>query len=192
MKLCDKEVLSVLDVLISARAPCSVTWIFLQKITFLSAQHFSKHFFVAFSKKDSQLAKIPIFKSSLHIRRLLSPLNMRIGISSVQVSSACSTSFRVPTTTCAHGNTCAGTRWFPAKGLTAAHRSSQGTRSRRSMATLAGIKAVETYDGKFDLTKESEGTLKALLTSEVFCKQAGAFVLHSLSLFTRELCSLTS
>ncbi|CAL8463244.1 g2778 [Coccomyxa elongata] len=35
----------------------------------------------------------------------------------------------------------------------------------------ARIKAVDTYDGKFDLTKEAEGTLTALLSSEVFCKQ---------------------
>ncbi|BDA44531.1 hypothetical protein COCOBI_06-0070 [Coccomyxa sp. Obi] len=97
---------------------------------------------------------------------------MRIGITSGQLSSACSTSSRIPTAYCAHGNACAGAlTWSSAKRLTAAHTRSQGTRSRRPITTLAGIKAVDTYDGKFDLTKESEGTLTALLSSEVFCKQ---------------------
>lgn len=117
---------------------------------------------------------------------------MRIGVSSVQVSSACSTSSRVPITYCAHGIACAGTlRWSPAERLAAAHTRCQGTRSRRPTATFAGIKAVDTYDGKFDLTKESEGTLTALLSSEVFCKQAGFLVLHCF-LSPRQLCSLTS
>ena len=62
---------------------------------------------------------------------------------------------------------------------TAAFTRTQPTRQRMSVSTFAGIKAVETYDGKFDLTKESVDTLRALLGSEVFCKQARLLALHA-------------
>lgn len=60
----------------------------------------------------------------------------------------------------------------------AASARSYPTRQRTSVGVFAGIKAVETYDGKFDLTKESDDTLRALLGSEVFCKQARLCKLH--------------
>lgn len=42
---------------------------------------------------------------------------------------------------------------------------------RHSLSTIAGIKLIESYDGKFELARDSEDALKQLLGSPTFAKQ---------------------
>ncbi|CAK0785631.1 hypothetical protein CVIRNUC_008842 [Coccomyxa viridis] len=42
---------------------------------------------------------------------------------------------------------------------------------RHSVNTIAGIKLIENYDGKFELARDSEDALKRLLDSPTFAKQ---------------------
>ena len=42
---------------------------------------------------------------------------------------------------------------------------------RHSVNTVAGVKLIENYDGKFELAKDSEDALKQLLGSPTFAKQ---------------------